>query len=556
MLINEDGIRDLLASNLSILEDGLQLLKIEQYIPSTLGTRSFLDILAKDRAGHWVIIEVKKNNATAREAAHEVFKYVEAVQRHFGARNNEVRAIIASTEWKELLVPFSKIRAESNIAIEGVHLVLANQDTCLKASPVEPITLTQGRYIAPWHELNVYHDKSSLQRGIESYDQCCQTKGIQNYVLVVLKAAEDFNERAAATVAAALQALKGEYAINNTNSTLPQNYDLERFEYILYFAPQMLTREFCLDVIASEPDQLEEAKELRRDVGELAEICFLHESVYDASPRPFRDHLEIGYAAKFGQKLLIDEGWSVERVLRRGLFERNVLLNDKAIIEELQGLTGSSGQVFKRSISLANRAHISSARDDLAAALDKNPAWLSQVFRIFDTIHKDMPNGYVNINLFNPSSGVFTLYFMASEEDSISYMPRYEVALTDNTEKLFRIYIGLLAPSGKAMSLNEIITKYYNGRVGNLMFLASTGFYETRDTDILDDLGLVYKTFRLDDPHGNQQWFELKDDRWKRFTPPTPFQPLQPYFDKNTALLKSIVNTIGSRMHSGFHDMS
>lgn len=69
--MNEAAIRDLLAADLSVLEEGMELVKIEQYIPKSLGTRNFLDILAKDKAGQWVIIEVKKTNAAARQAAHE-----------------------------------------------------------------------------------------------------------------------------------------------------------------------------------------------------------------------------------------------------------------------------------------------------------------------------------------------------------------------------------------------------------------------------------------------------------------------------------------------------
>jgi len=59
--MSEALFRDLLANDLSILEEGLVLLEIEKYIPSKLGTRSYLDILARDSSGHWVIIEVKKN---------------------------------------------------------------------------------------------------------------------------------------------------------------------------------------------------------------------------------------------------------------------------------------------------------------------------------------------------------------------------------------------------------------------------------------------------------------------------------------------------------------
>src|SRR5262245_36392292 len=99
----EAQIRDLLAEQLGALEPGLTLVEIEKFIPSGIGTRSFIDILARDDRNRWVLIELKRSNAAAREAIHEVYKYTEAVKAHLGARDDEIRAIIVSTEWKELL---------------------------------------------------------------------------------------------------------------------------------------------------------------------------------------------------------------------------------------------------------------------------------------------------------------------------------------------------------------------------------------------------------------------------------------------------------------------
>ena len=544
--MNENSIRDLLAKDLSIIEPGLQLLEIEKFIPSELGTKSFLDILAKDVFDHWVIIEVKKTNAAAREAAHEVFKYVEAVQRHFGARNDEIRAIVASVEWGEMLVPFSRLRLETTIAIDGVRLELDESIEKLQIFPVDFVTISHGRYLAPWHELNLYHNRLNLEAGIKSYDKSCKAKGIEDYIMVVLKAAEDFHERPTLAIEALLKALGSH-----------NKFDCERFEYMLYFAPQILTKEFCLGVVKSDPEAFAEVVEVTAEMDEKAELCMLHQEVYNLEPRPFRDRFEIGYAAKFGPKILVDEGWIVERVLRRGKFERNTLLADMAIIEELKGSTGSSCQSFSRSISLANRAHVSSAREGISVALSTNPAWLAQLKRVIDEISLAVPNGQANILVSNPSSGVFTVYFLATEKDQLSCMPRYEVVVKDTKGCIRHVYFGLLVPSGEPISFNEILQKYYGGRLGRLMSLASVaGFYEIRDSDILDDLGLAYRSFRVDNPNANPCWFELRDDRWRSLQPNLPPQPLKLYFDNQYSLISEIVGAIGSRMHDGFHDMS
>src|SRR5258708_25785655 len=105
-----------------------------------------------------------------------------------------------------------------------------------------------------------------------------------------------------------------------------------------------------------------------------------------------------------------------------------------------------------------------------------------------------------------------------------------------------------MAPAGQPATLDDILAKYYDGQTGMLMFVASiAGFYEERDADVMEDLGLVYRSFRLDDPDDEKKWFELRDDRWRPFSPELPFQPLQPYFDANAPLIASIVGAIRPR---------
>ena len=74
--MKEAELRDRIADHIEVLENGLVLLKKEKYIPNSLGTKGFIDLYAKDEKGNHVIIELKKSDASAREAIHEVFKYV------------------------------------------------------------------------------------------------------------------------------------------------------------------------------------------------------------------------------------------------------------------------------------------------------------------------------------------------------------------------------------------------------------------------------------------------------------------------------------------------
>lgn len=65
--MKESQIRDILIQNLHILNPNYKFLSKEAYLPSEIGTRSFIDILACDGNGKYIVIELKKSNSSARQ---------------------------------------------------------------------------------------------------------------------------------------------------------------------------------------------------------------------------------------------------------------------------------------------------------------------------------------------------------------------------------------------------------------------------------------------------------------------------------------------------------
>ena len=80
----ESEIRDALAGDLGDLEDGLELIEKEYKLPNPIGGKGFVDILARDRFGLLVVIEIKRSNTTARQAIHEIFKYTALLRTNHG----------------------------------------------------------------------------------------------------------------------------------------------------------------------------------------------------------------------------------------------------------------------------------------------------------------------------------------------------------------------------------------------------------------------------------------------------------------------------------------
>ena len=226
----------------------------------------------------------------------------------------------------------------------------------------------------------------------------------------------------------------------------------------------MLDRDSCLKIIARDKTQKAEVEECLPGMEEEEALCYLHKSVYACRPTPYRNSYEIGYPAKFKSRLLDQEGWTIREIRRFGIFLRNQLLSDEAIVEELSGSEGTTGQQFKRRISIANVAHVSSARTAIGECLEQNEAWRDQILRALDEIEKRYPHSDVDISIFNPAAGLITIFLAMSPDTGVLYLPSYHLMVHDGNDTPC-MYYGCLIEIGVGISFQNVIRKYYDGNL-------------------------------------------------------------------------------------------
>jgi hypothetical protein len=544
--MTEDQLRDTLATQIDVLEPDLNFLEKEKYIPNSLGTRGFIDLLARDGQGHLVLIELKRTDAAAREAIHEILKYVEGVKAYLGVNDHEIRVFVVSTAWKELIVPFSRFVADTEIAVRGIKLQVGDTGR-IKATAVLPIATSQGRILAPWHELNFYKDELNLQKGLSEYALACKQKGIEHYILVVLDAPPGFNDAARESFRKQMRSMAREFREEPDESYIESLVKkLDAYSSIIYFGMQMLDRETCLKIISSNKEQLNETQECLSDMADDEALVHLDEAVYAIDPRPPRDGYEIGYPAKFRCRLLDAERWKVREIRRHGMFARNALLTDEAILDELSGSEGTTHQRFKRRISVGNVAHLASARSSITKCLEQNEIWKDHILRELDEIVRVFPHCEVDINIFNPSAGLVTLFLAANRPDGALYVPSYGLTVHDGGS-VPRLYYGCLLESTAAASFQEIIREHYDGNIFGLMFTLTWGGYESRDVKILEDLGLSYRSFRCDIDRDNKSYFAWRDDAWRPTEFVNPMTSVFDYLANRKMLVADLALEIGSR---------
>ncbi|RMO83536.1 hypothetical protein ALQ34_02300 [Pseudomonas syringae pv. maculicola] len=509
----ESIIRDKLAVNLEILEAGLQLLDIESYLPNRQGTRGFVDLLARDKNGKYVIIEIKRSKSASRDALHEVLKYLEGLKSNYSIRESELRVFIVSTEWDELLVPFSSFIKRISIVTQGFSLEVDSEHTPVRATPVSPLQLTEDRLFAPWHELNLYESKASLEKGIASYQASCVAKEIENYVLLTITPSEEFKKRPSRALALIqLSQVMPDLALKKPPKQILAN--LPSYSYILYFAPLQLSEDACWHSIRKiiDREELIELQFIVLDMDEDEKLFTLHDKLYELDPPIFFDNAEIGTPAKFC-KLLDGEGAEIIEVKRYGTLAANKFLSNDSIIEDLRGFDGNRPQSYYKEFTPSNRAELSEVCTSVRRCLKDNQPWRSQILRVIDDFLPKESKYKAVISIYNPGNLCLSI-FKSIDEPNVGYVPNYTLVVIENDVPLYA-FVGKMWPTGIKASFSRMLKDFY-GDSGRLFLInLSHGGYESRDVEISDALGMTYKTFKIEINSKNRACWELTDVGWK-----------------------------------------
>ncbi len=517
MVAKEVLIRDRLANNLAILEPKLELIDIEKYLPNPIGTRGFVDLLARDSRGKYVLIELKRSDSSSRDAAHELLKYVEGMKSTLSVREDELRLIVVSTHWSELLVPFSSLAHRAGLAISGYALDVSDDGTPTNAVQVNPLPLLQDRLFMPEHEVSLYTSAENLQRGIRSFEQVCKTKKIDNYVIVELKAAEEFREFELRSVYAGMQSIKEQFGGGEPPDMMRIEEMVTHHTHMLYFAMLQMSDENCLQriktLLHSDPEGLEEFEVYLADVEEQHVSDELHEKLLEVRPWPFRDYLEIGYPAKF-TKILDNEKWTILNVHRYGTIAENSLLTDEAIVSEIRGEQGVTKQRYVRELIGCSAAEAGSLAQDVSKCLEDNPIWRAHLIQILSNLKDVSSKAKISISLLNFSNILLSIYLLHARDDGELYQPGYRIIIED--EQQTQMIFGVLEQSEGKPSFSGIIRNYFDNDPWLALRSLSWGGYEQRDARIVRDLGLRYATYKLNLSEMGREFYKFSELGWDR----------------------------------------
>ena len=403
----EIKIRDYLADHLECLGGELLLVQKEYPLENQLGAKGYIDILARDKYGMYVIIEIKRSEQASRQALHELHKYVALFQAQTGTNAANIRCIIVSTVWHELLVPFSEYCFSSTHSVEGIEITVNEEGVITNAQKIVPVRNENAWKICPRHKIYFFSDENSVRDAVVEYKSGLKSLGLHDYCILELK-----------------------YTGKNKYIT----------PYAIYIAITVLddsdkkifTRKFEIDL----------------DYVDMNESPYYVEENVLAQDYRFISHngVEIGYPEKF---LMMLKEWSIVEIHRYGKILSSALaVNNADLVALLTGIEGGNILYYHSFSTTRHKRHWDMTKHNSLLALYGNSTWQAGLEWFYGMLQDDYD---VSIDLFNPQNIIGNIYKSAKEKNDSSF-PSMEI-ISKSKDKSF-IFIGLLTSNSPPVSNN------------------------------------------------------------------------------------------------------
>jgi len=405
----EERICRFLAGHIELLDPGLSLVSEEYHLPNLIGAGGKIDLLAKDPFGHWVIIEVKRSNQAARQALNEIHKYTALFRTVHGLDETRVRVIVVSTEWHELLVPFSEYVATAAYSVQGLSINALEDGT---VNQVEKVTLAaRGEPIvfSRAHSIYLFNDEADRDVNIRKLGEAVERVWITDYVL-----------------------LRCDYVGNNPSVI---------HRYAAYLAMVSPLSSLKDHEFADLKEQIEWHDDLDfPDENLLAAVSLTSERNWDS--------FEIGYPEKL---VTISTEWKVAVALRGGrLRSDRSLFSDAEILRMVKAIEGGSPFYLVKIASPKFPAAWNELRANLEPIILSNSQWARIVPYYLDSIEAEASDASVSVSIYSAFNFPMTLFYLSNGD--WSRCAHLEIVVDHTSVSEVRLLTSDLAWNGKVVA--------------------------------------------------------------------------------------------------------
>jgi Endonuclease NucS len=441
-----------LAEDLGKLEDGLELIETEYKLPNPIGGKGFIDILARDRFGLLVVIEIKRSDATARQAIHEIFKYTALLRSNHGVAEDAVRCVVLSTDWHELLVPFSELTASAPYHVDGYKIEVDDAGVCTALEPVRPIEDSGSLELCPSGLVYLYTTADEREAHRDERVRAAEEVGITDYLLIEQDYIGD-SERVIYPFADCFIVAMVE---PSRRLEVIERLDLEPEEFDIEESPVYLEETLSGEI----------ASHSSHPGGMTAESI---------GPDKFRS---------------TEADWPPKQIRRYGERLSSPLRTDDDLLAMVRSDVGGNSSVFQQVASPGIMPVWRRVREDLGRCLLGNSGWTELVGLYLDELEEKQAPA-VAISLFNPVDLVMGL-FKAHTEGSTSYLPSLQVVAEPGPAGEAEGIVGFITWDGETVKGDprEMLDRFFEGELFNYFLMRNFNEVWQVEDDLLAWHGL------------------------------------------------------------------
>ena len=514
MKINEATIRDSLAQNLEVLESGLVLIEVEFRLQNSLGTGGRIDILAKDTFGNRVIIELKRSDASAREALHELFKYSSLYREKEGLPFGSVRTILVSTEWSELRVPFAEYLRVSETQCEGFELNVDSNGDVVSAEKHTPVELASPVNSMRTHSIFFFADKPDFEPLTSTISDGFVSVGGTGSVTICFS-----------------------YQGDNQNVI---------YKHALYFVPLTVdptTWDKTTESVIEQYEHLADApeEELCHSVEE--EIGHLHLKGLDS----VWDTFEVGYPEKLHSMLHV--GWEVQCIERNGRVPSQSAADDTELVRMISGVEGQNAIYFFKISKPSLTVQWNEMQENSEYCLAGNPVWEPGFQAYLEEVETSGTDSTVGVSIYNPMNLPFALYQILMLGDP-RYFPQLEVIGTRHDQKTTEILLGRIAWDGSTCpdSVDQVLSA---DKLEEFSLAAHMGCQAELDGELMNAHGFSYSLVIVDEHEDDlrQRHYNPLNNQFVVVDSEGPVtKGIVEFLEQNPEYAKSVAQRLGSTM--------
>ncbi|MDF1813144.1 MAG: endonuclease NucS [Verrucomicrobiales bacterium] len=407
----EDRIRDFLCENLECLESGLQLFKKEQrlLLEEHMGAGGRVDIVAKDRFGHFVLIEIKRSDQAARQAVHEISKYTALFRARFGLDEEKVRIMVVSTSWHELRLPLTEFKRASRYHVEGKQIEANQTGDVLSVKDVglDTILPVSGATFSRCQDMCFFTDETKRNLFLPRLHKAVSDIGIKDFVILTC------------------DHLKGR--------------------------PEVIYP-FCLYLAFSSPVPEWEVKDKNEFKGRFEWEDGLDQedenlicAIYKITDPDWDSH-EIGYPEKF---VSMRNEWSTDVAIRAGRFGgKEAPLSDEEILRDISFIDGGSSIYHEKITSPKFETEWEKSKSSFISSMEGYSPWQEIAQLILDLIYQESKDAVVSMDSYAPGQLPLSFYELSKNRPNLRHRPGFNILVEGSTECAPRWYVGVLGWDG------------------------------------------------------------------------------------------------------------